>query len=613
MRGGIKARLGLTLDPIAPAPDSVAPHAGVRQRLGLASASTSSSSSLPPELRRGSGVKRRLEATVWTPGTASQPDLPLNKALRRDWSAGTISSGRVIEYARGAETQGASGVESLVGDAHNAHRHLVGALGYPESAPEIEWIEIPDKNGRMIPHPIICPLRWFEKLVRYYPERFETVMRGPPGGVSGFWENMATNVIYTSNKDRIDTNYSIPCTMHGDGAPTNKVDSLFTVSWSSLLGKGDTKSTRHVFTVLQKSMMGDATLDTVFRRLAWSFNALACGQLPQRDWNGHRVADGGRKLASGWRLAMIGLRGDWEFFTQACGFPSSVSVPCMCFMCKASPRPVPLVWTNGGADAPWRRTLCTHESYIADLHRDGRRPASIFAIRTLRLEGVLADVMHTMDLGVTSHVCGNIMHEVMETAGWGSTQAARATKLNDHLQAYYKATKEKHRVDGRVTYGRVKRSGDWPKFLGKAASTRRLVHYALKLAIDFDSGSEHDKLRRGAAEAIVRIYEIFTSEPMFMSPAARSELARLSVAFMGIYSKLATSAMTQHRRAWKMSPKFHLMQHILEHQSWMNPRFSWAYADEDLQRILKEVATSCHAMNTPHMVLYKWAINTFDK
>jgi hypothetical protein len=257
--------------------------------------------------------------------------------------------------------------------------------------------------------------------------------------------------------------------------------------------------------------------------------------------------------------------------------------------------------------------MVTHESYLNELQLAGKPIPALFEIRTLRIEGVLGDAMHTLDLGVSSHLCGNIMFEIMETAGWGSTQEERAAKLNSHLKAYYKDTKERYKVDGRVTFRRVRKSGDWPKFLGKAASTRRLVNYCLKLATDFDSGSEHDELRKGAAQALVRVYEVMTVEPKFLSTAAQNELSRLSQAFMGIYTKLSNQAVAQHRRAWKMSPKFHLMQHILEHQTWMNPRFTWVYADEDLQRILKEVATSCHPLNTPHMVLFKWALNTFDK
>ena len=124
------------------------------------------------------------------------------------------------------------------------------------------------------------------------------------------------NVIWTSNVDRQDRESVIPCTIHGDGAPTNKVESLFTISWSSLLGEGPTKDTRRVFTVVQKSDMGAATLDTLFRRLAWSFNALALGRVPRKDWNGQRTSDANRILAKGWRLAAIGLRGDFFFFAR---------------------------------------------------------------------------------------------------------------------------------------------------------------------------------------------------------------------------------------------------------------------------------------------------------
>eukprot|EP00972_Heterocapsa_arctica_P034977 5148832-Heterocapsa_arctica.AAC.1 len=96
----------------------------------------------------------------------------------------------------------------------------------------------------------------------------------------------------------------------------------------------------------------------------------------------------------------------------------------------------------------------------------------------------------------------------MESQPWGANQEQRAAVLNEKLKEYYQRTKEKHRIDGRLTFARIKKSGDWPKFLGKAASTRRLAVFCLELACRFNSGSEHDKLRQGTAEALVRIYDI---------------------------------------------------------------------------------------------------------
>ena len=358
--------------------------------------------------------------------------------------------------------------------------------------------------------------------------------------------------------------------------------------------------------------MGPKTLESVWQRLAWAFNALAEGKMPATDWQARPIEDAGRQLAGGWRFAMIGLRGDWEFYNQACGFPTSQSVPNMCWLCNASPKSGDLCWTKGSKHALWRRTLRSHEKYLAELSDKGKPIPALFQIRTLRLEGVFADVLHTIDQGVASHLVGNIMHDVMRQGHWGNTQSDQAAKLDQHLKAWYKSQKEGTRIDGKITFQRVKKSDDWPRLLAKAAPTRRLAPYALALATEFDRGSEHDKLRKGAAQALVKIYDIFEREPRFPSMAARGELADLSVAFMGIWGRLSSEALSIKSREWKMSPKFHLMQHILEHQSWLNPRCTWTYSDEDLQRILKSVALSCHPTNVPHMVLFKWAVATFD-
>ena len=43
-----------------------------------------------------------------------------------------------------------------------------------------------------------------------------------------------------------------------------------------------------------------------------------------------------------------------------------------------------------------------------------------------------------------------------------------------------------------------------------------------------------------------------------------------------------------------------------------NPRYWWAYADEDMMRIVKDIGLSCHAMHVPHMGLFKWLCDVFE-
>ena len=71
--------------------------------------------------------------------------------------------------------------------------------------------------------------------------------------------------------------------------------------------------------------------------------------------------------------------------------------------------------------------------------------------------------------------------------------------------------------------------------------------------------------------------------------------------------------MAANKRFWKLTPKFRIFIHLVELQSNIaNPNTFWAYADEDLQRHIGEIASSCSTMNLAPMVLYKWGRLVFD-
>ena len=109
---------------------------GVRRRAAEAAAPSAGSAG-PRGVKRG--IRQRLvdapeppDGGDDVPGADEAPDLPLNKSLRRDWARGALSSPKVLEYAAGASTQGASNIEHLAKgnvDARHAHRTVVRALG----------------------------------------------------------------------------------------------------------------------------------------------------------------------------------------------------------------------------------------------------------------------------------------------------------------------------------------------------------------------------------------------------------------------------------------------------------------------------------------------------
>ena len=117
----------------------------------------------------------------------------------------------------------------------------------------------------------------------------------------------------------------------------------------------------------------------------------------------------------------------------------------------------------------------THENYPQKCCDKGVAPCDLMLIKVLRLEGFLPDAMHGMDEGFTADVVGNVMHEVMETAGWGPKQKERAAKVDGELKKHCKEVKETVKIDGRISYERVKSSDDWPCIKAKAAATKQFL------------------------------------------------------------------------------------------------------------------------------------------
>ena len=197
----------------------------------------------------------------------------------------------------------------------------------------------------------------------------------------------------------------------------------------------------------------------------------------------------------------------------------------------------------------------------------------------------------------------------------GASQQEKIKKLHEHIQQWYKDTKETSRVQGKLTVERVRTDGGWPKLKAKAAATRHLAKYALHIVQQFGSRSTEDRRMLGVAQLLVRFYAILDEESRSLSAPARIELPKLGQQLVGLYTALATDAKERGLKLWKLQPKLHLFQHMCEWQSlsFGNPRYCWTYADEDLAGIMAEVASSCHPATMSISSLFKWLHTSFQQ
>ena len=242
----------------------------------------------------------------------------------------------------------------------------------------------------------------------------------------------------------------------------------------------------------------------------------------------------------------------------------------------------------------------------------------------LRLSCVMVDILHTIDQGVGSHIVANIIwyYAVLMAVFGGATYAERINRCENDLKLWYKRTRSKYRLQGRLTAERVRASGDWPKLKAKAAATRYLAAYALDLALRFarvesldEFTRNHDQRSIAVCQLLVEFYDIIARESQYLSDNAKLRLPILGNQLAAIYSQLATMCFNRSLRLWKVTPKLHLFLHLVIHQAPVlgNPRFWWVYGDEDLVGHMIGIAEGVHPTTLAASVLAKWLWCIFDQ
>ena len=638
----LKDRLGLNRPPPEDGEPDPTPAAsrGIKRRLktstvevpplGEASSASASSSSRAMASRPCTSITQRI-SQMSAPASATQSSAACASAsqllslLKQDWAAGKVPSWKVAAYA-GAVAQG--GITSLAGLASigskgkwksNSQRDLMRCWGKPAGAPHFFWAAIPVKgsagNKTVEQHPFILPHELFSQLYAERPELFEKSLGGQGAQRASFWENMPQVVGSHPTLSKRDLGKCVPLGVHGDGGGFNKQDQLMVLTFNSLVGEGVTKQTRFLITLVKKSKMleDNSTLNAIFGIIAWSMNSLSSGQFPTTGPSGELLEGGGGLLAEGWSGTCLQIRGDWAFYSSAFGLPHWRSDENCCWLCRASNNTPNLFWTDFNPSAGWRSALWSHEGYIAHLESQGKCAPEIFEIVGLRLDMVVPDVLHAIDLGVSAHIVANIFWELLPQ--FGPNQAEQVKRLQQMIKAFYSRNKVASQMEGKLTLDRLRTMGSWPKLKAKAAAVRNLVPYVAELAAQHNSGSLHDTRRLALANDLHEFYNLLQNEGRFFSASALASVQRLGNSVPILYAHLAAEALDSGTKAWKLVPKFHLYQHLCLHQSAShgNPRFYWTYADEDMVGQMVEVAQSCHPSTMAPTAMFKWLVLQFQQ
>ena len=564
--------------------------------------------------------------------TATTETTPWTDTLKRDWAHGKLSAVKVQEYATQSAAQGARNLERLTAagtsgaNPNHMHRDILALFGKPRGAPDIDWVDIPTKNGREA-HPFLFPHKFFASLYKHRRQMFDRTVRGSEGAAREYWEALGGIDFVRKHPKLKDLDHALPIGVHGDAGAFSKHDSLMVISWNGVLGQGTTRTKRFVFTFVRKAVYNKATLDRIFELLSWSINAMQTGHQPTLDWQERPSGLDGSPLAGPYYAILSQIRGDWAFYTECFGFPVWNGAIRMCWMCRASSTILNLAFTDTRQQSGWRNTRFNDDTFRAHMRGLGYAlPVLLLLVVGLRLECFSIDALHALDLGFASHCVGNTMWETIRRHAWGkSTLDANAEALNNDMIQFCKDSKVPSRIQGQLTAERIRSTSDsgYPKLKAKGAQTRHLAPYALHLARRFQRHAvdghdqktvDHDRAVVGVCHYLCRLYHLFATSSQFFTAEVKSELIQIGNILPQLYQTLYVASANAGVKAWKMTPKLHLIQELCLFycQVWGNPSYYWTYCDEDLVKLMVEIATSCHPLTMAATALVKWLVLCFD-
>jgi hypothetical protein len=225
----------------------------------------------------------------------------------------------------------------------------------------------------------------------------------------------------------------------------------------------------------------------------------------------------------------------------------------------------------------------------------------LFSCPGFTIEMVTIGALHCLDAGVTQDILGNTLWEAVKWLGaLGRTQELRVQTLWGKMQAYYKANKIQGGLQG-LTLLMIKQPGKAPKLRSKAAQARHLIGFGKLVAQQC-----HDTWQGDHSHTVLMMLQDLEEVQHVMDkawdPARASDLSvRIALGLSSLNAEaIGNLKADANLELWRVKPKLHLMQELLEYQAFLlgNPRGFWEYMDEDFVGLMSTLALKRGGRNT---------------
>ena len=432
---------------------------------------------------------------------------------------------------------------------------------------------------------------------------------------SDFWQFYADNnaewylahpVSTLSPEDRAKT---IPIGLHGDDVHVYKTSArhkAVTMCWNSVFAHHlGSMLSRFCLFMLPYEKMVPGSLNQALEIISWSLQACFRGEWPMfRHDGGVPTGDAfrnrGKKIASGFRMALSQIRGDMKFLKELFMFKSSYAHNNCCHRCVASKVIAMFSFKNVFLPyAQWLNNMYTHESIMEKCF-----PfiCSLAEIEGFHFSRVLQDALHGLNLGPAAHMVGGTLALL---SNLGRTRDIALMQLWNRFHEWCREHHVGHCVptftSGMISMASKKggASRKVPEWKCKAHNCR-LVAMWLSYYTDDMLHIPEMLLANVALRMVTRFFGAMERHGRFLSQENAEAMKKDGLGFLAAYAACHKWALEKDLPHFPMKPKFHAFAHMVyDLEGCENPRFFHCFGDEDYMGVVAAIAKGCHRKTFP--------------
>ena len=317
------------------------------------------------------------------------------------------------------------------------------------------------------------------------------------------------------------------------------------------------------------------------------------------------IAGSFKKMAEAGKGVLFVVAGDLEWFSSDFGWPTAMSNnPCPYCLCdnyfeeEKSVRP----FTDFRKDATWKSTLRSVSAPPPVSH-------PLFGVPGTSFWSMKLDLLHLVDLGVASHIYGNLLATIVKSLPMGKKRAL--VEVNKMVAMRYEeletpAGERIPRLNVSDIFG-----DEFPCLKHvKGRRVRKFATVAILLAGTLATNTK-GKHMEALCKAMEEAYDLCDLKEYFWDKKVGQQFQEKTEAILGHYSWLAKNSMKSAECMWSLVQKHHLMAHYPAQCQYLAPRSCWAYGGESFMSLMVAVAGSS-VKSTPAWMLPSKVLDKFE-